>query len=138
VRVALGDPKALAIGPVSKRILEGVGIWDAVQPNVVMYGGCIPELANCIAMKGADVGILWDAVAKQQAGKVDVIEIEPARNEAAEVMLATLTCATHPEEAAAFLEFVASDEATALFEQNGFRTEAPQGIRLAPREGPDA
>jgi len=138
VRVALGDPKALAIGPVTKRILERAGIWQSVQGNVVMYGGCIPELASCIAMKGADVGVLWDAVALQHRDKVDTVDIAPDQNEAAEVMLATLTCATYPEAAKSFLDFVASDEASALFEQNGFRTEPPPGIRLAPREGPDA
>jgi len=138
VRVALGDPEALAIGPRTKRILEGAGLWDTVQPNVVMYAGCLPELANCIAMKGADVGIVWDALALQHRDKMDSIEIEPERNEAAEVMLATLTCAANPDEAKRFLEFASSEEASAIFEQNGFRTEPPVGIRLAPREGPDA
>lgn len=138
VRVALGDPKALAIGPVTKRILEAAGIWEAVQPNVVMFGGCLPELANCIAMKGADVAVLWDATTLQHQDKMDLVPIPPERNEAAEVMLATLTCATDADAARSFLDFVASDEASALFEQNGFRTEPPVGIRLAPREGPDA
>ncbi len=138
VRVALGDPEALAIGPLTKRILERAGIWEAAQPNVVMYAGCLPELANCIAMRGADVGIVWDALALQHADKMEMLEIEPEVNEAAEVMLATLTCAADPDAAKAFLEFAASEEAIAIFEQNGFRTEPPVGIRLAPREGPDA
>jgi molybdate transport system substrate-binding protein len=137
VRVAIGDPQALAVGPVTQRILERAGIKDAVHDNVVMRGGCIPELANCIAMRGADACILWDAVAEQHADKMDWIELDPEVNEVAEVLLATLSCSSHPEEAAEFMDFVASDEAAAIFEQQGFRTEAPEGIRLAPREGPD-
>jgi len=137
VRVAIGDPQALAIGPVTQRILERAGIKEAVDKNVVMRGGCIPELANCISMKGADACILWDAVAEQHHEKVDWVAIDPEQNEVAEVLIATLSCAAHPEEAADFMEFIASEEASAIFEREGFRTEPPEGIRIAPREGPD-
>lgn len=136
IRVAIGDPEALAIGPVTQRILERAGIADSVRRNVVMRGGCIPELANCVAMKGADACILWDAVADQHKSKVDWIPIDPEYNEVAEVLIATLSCSSHPEEAEAFMEFIASEEAAAIFEQQGFRTEPPEGIRIAPREGP--
>lgn len=138
MRVALGDPEALAIGPVSKRILDRAGIWEATRANVVMFAGCIPELANCLAMNGAEVALLWDAVAAQHGDKMDTVAVEPEFNEVAEVMVSTLTCSAHPAEAQAFLEFVVGDEAEAIFARTGFQTHAPEGIRIAPREGPDA
>ncbi|NPV45909.1 MAG: molybdate ABC transporter substrate-binding protein [Armatimonadetes bacterium] len=134
VRVGIGHPKALAVGPVTKRIMQRAGIWEAVQKNVVMQAGCIPELANAVAMKAADAGILWDACAEMVEEHVDIIKIDPRLNEVAEVMLATLKVSQHPEEARKFMEYVASDEAAAIFEERGFRTERPQGVRLAPRD----
>lgn len=138
VRVGIGHPNALAVGPVTKRIMQRAGIWEAVQDNVIMQAGCIPELANAVAMKAADAGILWDACAEMVKEHVDIITIDPEINEVAEVMLATLKVSQHPEEARQFLEFVTSEEAAAIFEERGFRTERPQGVRLAPRDNAGA
>lgn len=134
VRVGIGHPKALAVGPVTKRIMERAGIWEAVQRNVVMQAGCIPELANAVAMKAVDAGILWDACAEMVEEHVDIVKIDPELNEVAEVVLATLKVSQHPEEARKFMEFAASEEAAAILEERGFRTERPEGVRLAPRD----
>jgi molybdate transport system substrate-binding protein len=134
VRVAMGHPEALAVGPVTKRILNRVGIWDAVQRNVIMQAGCIPELANAVAMKAADTGILWDACVYQVQHHVEALPIDPEVNEVAEVLIATLRFSEHPVEAKAFAQFVASDEAKAIFAQYGVSTARPEGVRLAPRE----
>jgi len=134
VRVAIGHPEALAVGPVTKRILERVGIWESVQKNVIMQAGCIPELANAVAMKAAEVGILWDACVYQVQHHVEALPIAADHNEVAEVLIATLRFSEHPAEASAFAHYVASDAAKAIFAQYGVRTERPPGVRLAPRE----
>jgi molybdate transport system substrate-binding protein len=136
VRVALGHPEALAVGPLTKRILQRAGVWERIQRNVVMEAGCIPELTNAVVMKGADAGIMWDASALQVKEHVDIVPIAPKLNEVAEVLLATLKFSTDPAEAKRFLDFVASDDARAIFERMQFRTQRPAGIRLAPLEGP--
>lgn len=134
VRVAMGHPEALAVGPVTKRILERVGIWEAVQKNVIMQAGCIPELANAVAMKAADTGILWDACVYQVQHHVDALPIAAEYNEVAEVLIATLRFSEHPVEASAFAHYVASDAAKAIFAEYGVSTQRPPGVRLAPRE----
>jgi molybdate transport system substrate-binding protein len=134
VRVALGHPEALAVGPVTKRIMKRVGIWESVQGNVIMQAGCIPELANAVAMKAADAGILWDASVFQVQKHVDAIPIPADENEVAEVLIATLKFSEHPDEAKAFSDFVCSDAAKAIFAKYMVRTERPDGVRLAPRE----
>ena len=136
VRVCIGDPEALAVGPVTQHILERAGILEQVRRNVVMQAGCIPELANAIAMKSADAGIIWDAVAWQHAKQMEAIEISAEQNEAAEVLITTLKVSKQPREAERFMQFVASKEAAAIFREHGFRTERPHGIRLAPQKTP--
>jgi molybdate transport system substrate-binding protein len=134
VRVAIGHPEALAVGPVTKRIMQRVGIWETVQKNVIMQAGCIPELANAVAMKAADAGILWDASVYQVQKHVDALPIRAEDNEVAEVLIATLKFSEHPAEAQAFAHFVTSDTAKAIFAKCMVRTERPAGVRLAPRE----
>lgn len=138
VRVALGHPEALAVGPVTKRILQRAGIWEKVQRNVMMQAGCIPELANAVAMRAADVGILWDACVYQVRDHVESLPIPAQYNEVAEVLSASLTVSEHPAEARGLVEYLASPEAQAVFHQHGFATERPAGLRLAPREGTKA
>jgi molybdate transport system substrate-binding protein len=136
VRVALGHPEALAVGPLTKRILQRAGVWDTIHKNVVMEAGCIPELTNAVVMKGADAGIMWDASALQVKEHIDIVPIAPELNEVAEVLLATLKFSEDLTEARRFMDYVASDEAKAIFEKMEFNTERPEGIRLAPLEGP--
>ncbi|MHB8995537.1 MAG: molybdate ABC transporter substrate-binding protein [Armatimonadota bacterium] len=135
VRVAIGHPEALAVGPVTKRILERAGITEAVQRNVIMQAGCIPELANAVAMKAADVGILWDACVFQVKDHVEAFPIPAEYNEVAEVLSASLTVSEHPAESAALVDYLASPEAKVIFAKYEFGTERPKGLRLAPREG---
>jgi molybdate transport system substrate-binding protein len=133
LRVAIGDPEALAVGPVTQRILQRAGTRDAVHSNVTMQAGCIPELANAVSMRTVDAGIVWDAVAAQHAEHVDVVPIDPRYNEVAEVLVAKLTCSKHPQEAQRLMDFIASEEAAAVFHKHGFSTESPPGVRHAPK-----
>ncbi len=134
LRVALGDPKAIAIGPMTDRILERAGLSEAVERQVHMRAACVPELANALATRSADVGIIWDVMAFQSEKHIDSIPIPPEYNEASEVLVSRLTCSQQPEEARRFMAFLLSEEAAAIFHKHGYATERPVGIRLAPRE----
>jgi molybdate transport system substrate-binding protein len=134
LRVAIGDPEALAVGPVTQRVLQRAGIRDAVQRNVTMQAGCIPELANAVSMRAVDAGIVWDAVAAQHAKHVDIVPIDPRYNEVAEVLVGKLTCSKQPQEAQRLMDFIASEEAAAVFHKHGFSTESPPGVRHAPKK----
>lgn len=132
MRVAIGDPEALAVGPVTQRVLSRAGVRDAVQRNVSMQAGCIPELANAVSMRTVDAGIVWDAVAAQHAKNVDSIPIKPQYNEVAEVLVTTLTCSKQPAEAEKLMQFIAGEEAAAILHKHGFNTERPEGVGAAP------
>jgi molybdate transport system substrate-binding protein len=134
LRVAIGDPQAIAIGPMTERILKRAGIFDAVERNVCMKGACVPELANALATHSADAGIIWDVMAVQNEKFVDAMPIDPEYNEASEVLASRLTCSTHPEESKKLMAFLVSAEAAEVFHKYGYATTRPVGIRLAPRE----
>jgi molybdate transport system substrate-binding protein len=132
ISVAIGDPEALAVGPVTQRIIERAGVKAGVMKNVALQAGCIPELANAVAMKTVDATIVWDATAKQVGDKTDIVPIASEYNEVAEVVFATLTTSRHPEAAADLMEYVASDDAADIIEEQGFTTTRPEGVRLSP------
>jgi len=133
LRVALGDPKAIAIGPMTERILQRAGIFDAVERNVSMKAACVPELANALATHSADAGIIWDVMAVQNAKRVDALPIDPKYNEVSEVLVSRLTCSKEPEEARKLMAYLISPEAAAIFHKHGYATVRPAGVRLAPR-----
>jgi molybdate transport system substrate-binding protein len=134
LRVALGDPKAIAIGPMTERILQRADIFEAVERNVIMKAACVPELANALATHSADAGVIWDVMAIQNAKHVDAVPIDPKYNEASEVLVSRLTCCKRPEEAEKLMAFLTSEEAAAIFHKHGYATVRPAGLRLAPRE----
>lgn len=134
LRVAIGDPEAIAIGPMTERILQRAGIFETVERNIHMKAACVPELANALVTHSTDAGVIWDVMAFQNRKYVDSVRIDPKDNEVSEVLVSRLTCSKHPEEARKLMEFIASEQAAAIFHKHGYATERPQGIRLAPRE----
>jgi molybdate transport system substrate-binding protein len=133
LRVAIGDPEAIAIGPMTERILQRAGIFDTVERSIHMKAACVPELANALVTHSADAGVIWDVMAFQNRKHVDSVCIDPKYNEVSEVLVSRLTCSKHPEEARKLMEFIASEEAAAIFHKHGYATERPAGVRLAPR-----
>ena len=80
VRVALGHPEALAVGPLTKRILKRAGVWEKIRPNVVMEAGCIPELTNAVVVKDVPQEVTH---ARARVFLLGVIRLVPRRNTAA-------------------------------------------------------
>jgi molybdate transport system substrate-binding protein len=133
LRVAIGDPEAIAIGPMTERILQRAGIFETVERNIHMKAACVPELANALATHSADVGVIWDVMAFQNQKHLDSVPIDPKYNEVSEVLVSRLTCSKQPEEARKLMAFLISPEAAAIFHKHGYATERPEGVRLAPR-----
>jgi len=134
LRVALGDPKAIVIGPISERILQRAGLAKAVAPNICMRGSCMSEVTNTLLTRTADAAIIWDNNAFEDRKQVDAVPIDPEYNEVSEVPVARLTCSKQPEEAKKLMAFLASEEAAAIFHKHGYATKRPAGIRLAARD----
>jgi|WetSurMetagenome_2_1015567.scaffolds.fasta_scaffold227786_2 molybdate transport system substrate-binding protein len=133
LRVAIGDPQAIAIGPMTERILQRAGIFDTVERNIHMKAACVPELANALATHSADAGVIWDVMAFQNRKDLDAIVIDPKCNEVSEVLVTRLTCSKQPVEARKFMAFVTSKEAASILRKHGYATARPKGVRLAPR-----
>ncbi|HOO54980.1 MAG TPA: molybdate ABC transporter substrate-binding protein [Methanothrix sp.] len=120
VRVALGDPEGPAIGKDSKKMLEGLGIWEEVEENVVAFSATVNELLVYISLGQADAAIIWEDL--YNPDEMDKVEIPQEMNGIKVVPIGTLVFSEKKEMAERFMNFVASEEGKAVFAEHGFAT----------------
>lgn len=118
VRVALGDPTGPAIGKVSKKILESLGIWDEVGENVVAFSGTVNELLVYVSLGQADAAIVWEDLFNPD--EMEMVEIPREKNEIKVVSIGTLIFSEDKEVTERFMNFVVSEEGKEVFVDHGF------------------
>jgi molybdate transport system substrate-binding protein len=120
IRLALGDPKAMALGKTAMQMLERSGLKDKILANVVVYGATVKQLALYVADGNVDASIVGRADAFQFSDRVDMIPIPDDYYEEETVPVAVLTTTTDLKAATALQNFMASPEAILVFERFGF------------------
>jgi molybdate transport system substrate-binding protein len=119
VRLIFGDPKVAAIGITAKQILEKNGLYEKAWKNVIATAPTMNEVMVLIALGQADASInWWDTV--KSAKDIQVIEIAQEQNIIEVVPIGVATFSKHPETARKLVDFCASAEGLAIFEQHGF------------------
>ena len=127
LRVGFGDARACAIGRVTNEILGQNGLDpDDLEGNVVFRSLTVNELGVHIKVGKIDATIVWDAIAAQYPKEGEIVPIPKDRNVISTVPVAVLRSSKHPKEAAAFQEFVLSEEGRAIFVKHHYTTEAPR------------
>lgn len=139
VRLALTDFKLSTLGRMLPTIFKKSGM-DLAQLNrdkniTIHRSGSY--VANLVVMKSADAALVWKAVADLRKQDLDSIQIAdslpvphvdsitsatkksypltPVR-----VTICSLRCSDQPEEAEAFMRFIASEKVAAILESYGF------------------
>lgn len=122
VKVALGDPKAPAIGKVARKILEKAGLWDKVQPNVSVFAPTCNQLLIYTALGQVEATINWLDVTTwaEGKGKVEVVRIDQERN-----IIKTIPTALHVSAADKPLSrrlnaYIGSEQGLAIWQKWGF------------------
>lgn len=117
--VALGN-EDVPVGSYSVEILTNLGILDELESsNKITYGSNVKEVTTQVKEAAADCGIVY-ATDAYSAG-LETVD-EATANECRQVIYpAALTASTaHAEEAQAFLDYLSTDDAAAIFESVGF------------------
>lgn len=119
VTVILGDPEANAIGQTAKKLIEKNNL-PGINDNTISLAATVNEIVTQIASGQADAGIVTlDNVAKNT--DLQIIEIPTDQNIDQIIPVCTLTTSTIPDEAQAFVDFIASAAGKKIFEDNGFK-----------------
>lgn len=120
LKVATGEPKACAVGKVTKEMLERMGIWDEFERLSTRRSLNVPELGYWVSIGAVDAAVVWMAQARQFEKYCDYVPIPPEAYGPVDISIALLKFTVHPEEAKAFIDLLASPEGQKVFEEQGY------------------
>ncbi len=123
IKVALGDPKACAIGKISKKLLQKNKLYEQVKKQVVVSGPTVNQLLIYVAMNRVQAAVIWEDVVAwaEDKGKVEVIRIPEKDNIIKTVPCSVTNCSKNPDLAQKFTEYIASSQAIEVWEKWGFK-----------------
>lgn len=119
--IALGDPESVPAGQYAKEALTNLNVWDSIQDKV-SFGTNVTEVLNQVAAASADAGIVYATDAASKADQVTVVAEAPEGSLEKKVIypVAVVKETAHEDAAKAFVEFLQTPEAIAVFESYGF------------------
>ena len=122
-KLAMADVKAVPAGKYGKAALEWLGVWPAVEGKVAQSENVRAAL-KLVATGEAELGIVYrtDAIAEPS---VRIIGTFPAESHKPIVYPAAPVATSQNSDAAAFVNFLQSPKARAVFEAQGFTFLAP-------------
>jgi molybdate transport system substrate-binding protein len=121
-RLAIANPAHAPYGRAAREALQHAALWDSIQPRLV-FGENISQTAQFVETGNADAGIVALSLVLsprlQKVGRyVEIPESAHAPLEQAAVLTTRGAANAH---ARAYLEFLRSAEARAVFDEFGFR-----------------
>jgi len=120
VKIALGDENSLAIGPVSRKILEKACIYEDVKKNVVVREGAVSKLVLDVNSNFVDASIVWRSSAVQFGIDLEIIPIEEKFNEIKTIPIGIVKFTKNEKLSRDFLSFVISEHGKEIFKKYGF------------------
>ncbi|WP_214627766.1 molybdate ABC transporter substrate-binding protein [Paenibacillus agaridevorans] len=118
-RIAIGIPESVPAGSYAKEALEHAALWDALQ-GVMVQAKDVRQVLSYVETGNADVGFVYRTDAMSSTASKVAFAISPDSYTPILYPVGIVKATEHPEEAAAFLEFLQSKEALDVFVQYGF------------------
>jgi molybdate transport system substrate-binding protein len=116
-RIVTGDVRAVPVGKYAKAALEKLGAWEKAQPKLAMTENVRAAL-TLVARGEAVLGIVYATDAKAESN-VKIVGTFPPDSHPPIIYPAALTASARPS-AGAYLAFLRSPAAKAIFEREGF------------------
>ncbi|HHY96009.1 MAG TPA: molybdate ABC transporter substrate-binding protein, partial [Firmicutes bacterium] len=117
-RVAIGTPETVPIGQYAKETLQHLGLWEKVQPKLVLAKDVL-QVVSYVKTKNVDAGVVFRTNSRDPALQV-VAEAPSGSHRPVVYPGAVVKASRHAEAARDFLEFLAGEEAGAIFTRYGF------------------
>jgi molybdate transport system substrate-binding protein len=125
--LVIGDPSSVPAGQYAQRVLDRLGLWDALAERVVYE----PDVAAVLDRARRDASTCAIVYRSDVVGVHDVDVLDEVRPElaAADVVAAVPTTSRHPAAARSLLDFICEPDGQQLLGRFGF-------AKVAPRERP--
>ena len=153
VDVILTDYERSSLGHMLSTIFRkaGIDLAELNRKKRIVTNKSGGYAANYVKMKNADAAIVWNAVAYLRRDALDTVPItqhlptphvdavtsatgKSYRLTPMRVTAATLKCSRRPQQAKAFLDYIASDEADRVFGEFGFTMSGKRRLYVGGRE----
>lgn len=118
-KVALGQPESVPIGKYAQEVLTFFKISDKVKPKAI-FAKDVRQVLNYVERGETDAGIVYstDAIG---SGKVKIVAIAPDNSHSPVIYpVAVIKDSKNIPESKEFVEFLASEQAEAVFAKYGF------------------
>lgn len=122
-RLTTGDVNAVPVGVYAKAALQKLGLWSVVEPKLAQTDNVRAALAF-VARQEAALGIVYRTDAQVERA-VKIVATFPAESHEPIVYPFAVTATTKHPAAEAFLTFLNSPTARAIFEKAGFPVRVP-------------
>ena len=123
-KVAMGEPERVPAGRYAKDALTHLGLFEAVQPKLV-FGKDVRQVLSYVETGNVDAGLVYatDALGSRQ---VEVIATAPANTHGPiRYPVAIVQASQQVAAAQAFIDFLVSEPAIAIFQDYGFTMAEP-------------
>ncbi|TFE02284.1 molybdate ABC transporter substrate-binding protein [Jeotgalibacillus salarius] len=119
-RISIGTPETVPAGEYSKEVLEHLELWSDFEEQIV-YAKDVRQVLSYVESENVNAGMVYytDALTSDQV-KIAAFT-EEDWHQPIVYPAGILEDATHSEDAAAFLDYLQSDDALAVFEELGFK-----------------
>lgn len=125
VRVVIGQPKSVCLGDIAQSVLTETGLWSKVKPRVASYAASCEDVLNLLVLGEADAVIGWDVFSRQQPEKVEMIALPKELARPRYIPGSIITWSKQREEAKAFISYLTSPEAKAVWAKYGYTISPP-------------
>lgn len=120
-KLGLGEPSSVPVGQYAVDVFSYYNVMDQITAKIV-YGKDVKEVLTWVETGNVDAGVVYSTDAKASTG-VKVIATAPAASHKAIVYpAAVIKASKNPDPATAFVDFLSSDAAKAVFVKYGFTT----------------
>ncbi len=117
--IAVGDPASVPAGAYAQQTLQSLHLYDHVKGKLVL-GKDVRQVLTYVETGNADAGFVY-ATDAQVSGRVRVVTTVPGSlHEPIVYPAAVVKTSGNQEDAQAFVEFLASPEAKAIFTKHGY------------------
>jgi molybdate transport system substrate-binding protein len=121
VKFAIANPEAASIGKLTKKILQKTKKWDAVRDKAKVTQPTVNELVNSLLLDTVDAAIVWDALVRQHADKLDMVELPEFDAAVQQTHIAVLKTCKHPAAALRFCRYLqAPNKGGKSFQRYGY------------------
>jgi molybdenum ABC transporter, periplasmic molybdate-binding protein len=117
--IAIGDPESVPVGQYAKEIFTYLNGWDAISAKANL-GTDVKAVLSWVETGNVDCGVVYATDAATSDGVTVVCEAPDGSHTPVIYPAAVVGASTNADAAKAFIDFLQTDEAAAVFIANGF------------------